>query len=217
MKLGLTVRLDSTETSAYTVTFLVTFSHAKCFPHVHRCGANYERLHPLVRLPFVFIICFACTVTPVFLEPTKWRANLGRDKSRLYPDCQVFMDFQREIHLSREWGDRKNLVSATDLPSWMRSTCTLELPRNNWRQRQLMQEIECTERRAVGAKLHAVLCTILLFMASIRSALLHLYIKECQTRACLAWCRTSVAETVGEPGVISALVIGSASDYFMWS
>lgn len=91
-------------------------------------------------------------------------------------------------------------------------THTLELPRDNWSQRQLMQETECTERRAVDAKPHAFLCTIILFVASIQSALLHLYIEGCQTRAFLARCHTSVAKAVGEQGFIYASMTSDSSE-----
>lgn len=96
-------------------------------------------------------------------------------------------------------------------------THTLELPRDDWRQRQLMQETECTERGAVDAKPHAFLCTmIILFVASIQSALLHLYIEECQTRAFVARCHTSVAKAVGEQGFIYASMTSDSSDCFTW-
>lgn len=183
------------------------------------CYDHYRLLHPFS--------------DPSYSKASRWSASrVGHNRKQLYLDCQAFLDFQREIYLCGSvrrtqlrvspmsaGGLWKNLVSATNLPSWTRSTHThtLELPRDDWRQRQLMQETECTERGAVDAKPHAFLCTmIILFVASIQSALLHLYIEECQTRAFVARCHTSVAKAVGEQGFIYASMTSDSSDCFTW-
>lgn len=126
---------------------------------------------------------------PVFLGPTKMGCRLGRSEEQLHLGCQVFLDFQREIHMcgsvrrtqlqaspKRAAGCEetvwKDLVSATNLPSRTRSTRTLELPRRNWRQRQLMQETECTECRTYDASYAQCLFFFSFFSNSVWSALL---------------------------------------------
>lgn len=88
------------------------------------CYDHYRLLHPFD--------------DPSLSKASRWSASrVGHNRRQLYLDCQAFLDFQREIYLcgSVRWtqlrvspvsagGLWKNLVSATNLPSWMRSTHT---------------------------------------------------------------------------------------------